>query len=64
MTKKSKAEQVEEKVQDAAPAAEQAEQMEGADAARQPSEEELTAMLRAAVWRRAWSIWRRRGCWA
>ena len=46
MTKKSKAEQVEEKVQDAAPAAEQAEQMEGADAARQPSEEELKAMLR------------------
>ena len=46
MTKKSKAEQVEEKVQDAVPAAEQAEQMEGADAARQPSEEELKAMLR------------------
>ena len=45
MTKKSKAEQVEAKVQDAAPAAEQAEQMEGADAARQPSEEELKACL-------------------
>ena len=46
MTKKSKAEQVEKKVQDTAPAAQQAEQMESADAARQPSEEELKAMLR------------------